>query len=149
MLLSYLDWYREAALLKLDGLDGAALTRRVMPSATTMLGIIKHLADAERGWFRQAFMNEAIGELWPHDGEPDPNRSTDADAPQRLVATYREEIVRSNHICTAASFDDMAKNPRYFDCQLRGIVVHMIEETARHAGHLDILRELTDGRTGD
>ena len=149
VLLSHLNWYRQTVLLTLDGLESTSLTRQVDLSTTTLLGIVNHLVCVERGWFRQAFMNEDVGDLWPSNGEQHRKlRNNDADGPEALVSIYRDEIDRANHICATASLEDVARNPKYVDCTLRIIVIHMIEETARQAGRAELLREIMDGLGG-
>jgi uncharacterized damage-inducible protein DinB len=149
MLIAFLDWYRELILVKLDGLDRDALTRRLVPSRTTLLGVVKHLALVEWWWFAVVFSG---GQLPPEESEDDDDSDwlfDDADTPERLVARYRDACARSNEIARAAgSLEDRSPGPHRPGMTLRWILVHMVEETARHAGHADILRELIDGRTG-
>jgi uncharacterized damage-inducible protein DinB len=149
MLSAFLDRYRETMVWKLDGLSKAQASERLVPSATTMLGLVKHLAYVERGWFQHNFAGEPPNYPWPED-EPDQDidfRVLPADTIESVVALYQQEIARSRAIVGAASLDDMSKDPDR-PRSLRWIMVHMIEETARHAGHADILRELTDGAIG-
>ena len=149
MLSAFLDRYRETILWKLDGLSTEQASRRLVPSATTLLGMVKHLAYVERGWFQHNFAGEPVNYPWPED-EPDQDidfRVESSDTIASVSALYREEIAKSRRIVAAASLDQMSRDterPR----SLRWIMVHMIEETARHAGHADILRELTDGAIG-
>ena len=120
-----------------------------MPSASTLLGIVKHLAYVERSWFQLRFAGETVTFPWTKD-EADKDldfRIDPSDTIENITAFYQQEIARSRAIVGPASLDDLARNmenPR----SLRWIMVHMIEETARHAGHADILRELTDGAIG-
>jgi len=149
MLSAFLDRYRETMLWKLDGVSTAQASRRLVPSATTLLGVVKHLAYVERGWFQMNFAGDPANYPWPED-EPDQDidfRVSPTDTIESISALYQQEITQSRRIVVAASLDDMSKDkerPR----SLRWIMVHMIEETARHAGHADILRELTDGAIG-
>jgi len=149
MLSAFLDRYRETMLWKLDGLTKEQASARLVPSATTLLGIVKHMAYVERGWFQVNFAGEPPSYPWPED-EPDEDidfRISTADTIESIGALYEQEIARSREIVAGASLDDVSKSkdrPR----SLRWIMVHMIEETARHAGHADILRELTDGAIG-
>ena len=149
MLSAFLDRYRETTLWKLDGLSTEQASRRLVPSATTLLGVVKHLAYVEMGWFRGNFAGEDPPYPWPEsETDPDPDfRIEPDDTVESVSALYQEQIARSRAIVAAASLDDVSKDkdrPR----SLRWIMMHMIEETARHAGHADILRELTDGAIG-
>jgi hypothetical protein len=149
-LIDFLDSYRETVLVKLDGLDRDALTRRLVPSHTTLLGVVKHLTLVELWWFVTVFGGETVD---PPEEDCDPNSDwviEDDDTPEALVTAYRFACARSNEIARAApTLDDLSPGPGQPGRTMRWILVHMIDETARHAGHADILRELTDGRTGD
>jgi hypothetical protein len=146
-LLGFLDWNRSVAVRKLDGLTFEEATRVRMPTGVTLLGIVRHLAWDERGWFEHFFL-----------GEPDDAVDTDesfavdsVSSVDEVVADYLAAVERSREIVReAASFDARSVLPHdYFGIVTLGwIVLHMATETARHAGHLDILRELTDGETG-
>jgi hypothetical protein len=149
-LIAFLDWYRAAILLKLDGLDRESLTRHVVPSRTTLLGIVKHLALVEWWWFVVVFGGEPLDPDLAEDDDPDSDWVIeDGETAEQLTDAYRSASMRSNQIARAApSLDGLAAGPQRPDRTLRWILVHMVEETARHAGHADILRELIDGRTG-
>ena len=150
-LIAFLDWYRETILVKLDGLDREALTRRLVSSRTTLLGIVKHLTRVEWSWFVIVFGGEPLD--LDADDDPDPDSDwliEDGNDTEELVAAYRSACARSNEVARAASsLDDRSPGPHRPGRALRWILAHMVEETARHAGHADILRELIDGRTGD
>ena len=149
MLSAFLDRYRETIVWKLDGVSTAEASRKFVPSATTLLGIVKHLAYVERSWFQLRFAGESVTFPWTKE-EDDKDldfRIDPSDTIESITALYQQEIARSRAIVGPASLDDLAsnmENPR----SLRWIMVHMIEETARHAGHAHILRELTDGAIG-
>ena len=148
MLSAFLDRYRETILWKLDGLSTHQAAQRLVPSATTLLGIVKHLAYVERGWFQGDVAGEPISFPWPEsesDGDPD-FRIEAGDTVESVSALYRHEIARSREIVARRSLDDLSTEEKPHS--LRWIMIHMIEETARHAGHADILRELTDGAVG-
>jgi hypothetical protein len=148
LLTGFLDWYRGVAEHKLADLTLEQTTNISMPSGLTILGTIKHLAWCERRWFEQNFLGDPRDELEAH-------RSFGfggADTVESVIDDYRDACDSSRRIVAAApSLDTNAQiaHPFFGICTLRWILLHMIEETARHAGHLDILRELTDGRTGD
>ena len=150
MLGAFLDRYRETILWKLDGLTTEQASARLVPSVTTLLGIVKHLAYVERGWFPIYFAGEPARYPWPED-EPDQDidfRVEPTDTIESVSALYQQEIARSREVVAGASLDDLSKEQDRGPRSLRWIMVHMIEETARHAGHADILRELTDGAIG-
>jgi uncharacterized damage-inducible protein DinB len=144
----FLDFFRGVTERKLDGLTRAQATQVVMPSGTTMLGIVKHLAWAEWRWFCYFLLGEEGEGMEIADSFVlDPADTTDS-----VLQEYRAacETSRVNAAATP-SLDTLATTEHrvHGRVTLRWILVHMIEETARHAGHLDILRELTDGRVGD
>jgi uncharacterized damage-inducible protein DinB len=149
-----LDYYRATILLKAEGLDEHQARARLGPSDMTMLGIVRHLVEVERSWFRRRLRGEAIAFAYISDDDidgdfhPRPD-DTLADA----AAAYVLECDWSRTIADATSLDDLTvekiswKNDE--PVSLRWILVHMIEETARHAGHADLLRESIDGVKGD
>ena len=156
-LVSCLDQQRESVLDIVAGLPEAALRHAVFPSGWTCLGLIHHLAvDNERYWFRGV----AAGEPIEFPAGEDPGWvAGSAIAAGQVFRLYREEIARANAIIAATPLDAPARrrDPRWDAwgwpepeqaVTLRWIILHMIEETARHAGHLDTAREILDGRTG-
>lgn len=152
MLSAFLDRYRDNILFKLEGISTEEASRRLVPSATTLLGVVKHLAYVERGWFQHRFAGRPEEYPWPED-DPDPDvdfRIESGDTVESIRRLYQQECAISREIVGGASLDDIAASspPGRGPFNLRWIVVHMIEETARHAGHADILRELTDGAIG-
>lgn len=145
----FLDYQRTTLLHKVSGLDEEALRRRLVPSQTTLLGLVKHLAYVERWWFQSVFAGLEV-ELPPreHDWHFEPDETA-----QSIFALFQSEVAISRQIVARANLDDLARGTgeqqRGRQPQsLRWIMVHMIEETARHNGHADILRELTDGQAG-
>ena len=149
ILTSYLDWYRETLLLKVDGLSDSDMKRRLVPSETSLFGIVHHLAYVERSWFQDVFAGRTVEYPWTDD-DPDAEWHVEGTiSSEDAVALYKSECEINQQIVADASLDDLAKRPQYLDMPLRRIVVHMIEETARHVGHADILRELIDGTTGE
>jgi len=148
MLAGYTDWGRESIVNKLKGLSLEDASRVMTPTGLSMLGVVKHLEWAECGWFRDTFAGEPIG--WEVTNE-ESFAITPTDTVESVVAAYREECAHSRRITDAAgSLDDLCARPDEFygSVTLRWIVLHMLEETAQHAGHLDIFREQIDGRTG-
>lgn len=148
MLQSFLDYHRATLVQKVEGLRDADLRRRLVPSATTLLGLVKHLAYVERWWFQIVFAGEDLPVPWSEE-DPDadfrvePNEST-----AQILRFYQEQVRRSREITASASLDEITRRPGR-DHTLRWIMLHMVEETARHNGHADILRELIDGATGE
>ena len=142
-LLHFLAAQRWAALAVVDGLSAADARRSVVPTGWTPIGLITHLADAERHWF--AF---ALG----GDPAPTPLLAGSAETLDDAVADYRAEIERSDRLLARFDLDDPpTETPEELPGEIgtvRDVVLHVIEETARHAGHLDLARELLDGRTG-
>ncbi|MEV1330692.1 DinB family protein [Micromonospora costi] len=146
---SFLDFHREVVLRKLRGLSDADAARRLVPSATTVAGLVKHLTMVEDNWFPRL--------LAPMPGEPYRTSEEDAaasyaltadDTVAALTAGYERACARSREVAARFDLDHVVPHPQLGEVSLRWILVHMIEETARHAGHADILRELTDGSTG-
>jgi uncharacterized damage-inducible protein DinB len=149
VLAGFLDHYRHALLETCSGLSEEDLRRSVVPSGTTLLGILKHLAYVERGWFQEMVANEPFDYPFPED-DPDADfRVEDGETSEEIFELYRAACERSRAALAAASLDDPVLNPkRSRDFNVRWVVVHMIEETARHVGQADIIREQLDGRTG-
>jgi uncharacterized damage-inducible protein DinB len=151
MLSAFLDRYRETILWKLDGLSRQQASQQLVPSASTLLGVVKHLAYVERWWFQMNFAGGPVAFPWAED-EPDQDidfRIEPTDTIESISALYQQECARSREIVAGASLDDLSKGVDKVEPRsLRWIMIHMIEETARHAGHMDILRELTDGAIG-
>jgi hypothetical protein len=151
LLAEALDIQREHVLGILEGLDGAAFHRVVLPSGWSCLGLVHHLAlDVERFWFRQVVAGEPMA-------EQDDGRSAwevDPGTPhEEVVALYRSEIGKADAIVAATPLDAPPRHwPDHFDPSftlpnLHAVLLHVITETACHAGHLDAARELIDGRT--
>jgi uncharacterized damage-inducible protein DinB len=149
VLAGFLDHYRQTLLEICDGLTEEQLRRSMVPSGTSLLGLIKHLAYVEYGWFHETIGNEKFD--YPFDtDDPDVDfRIEDGETAQQIFDLYGTACDRSRQVLANVSLDDMVQSPqRRADYNVRWVVVHMIEETARHAGHADILREQLDGTTG-
>jgi Protein of unknown function (DUF664) len=149
MLTGFLDWYRQVVANKVEGLSLEQASAVMTPTGLSPLGIVKHLTWAEAGWFRDTFAGEPVG------GEvsnPDSFRLTRDETVESVVAGYHAECAHSRRITDATpSLDDLSARAGEIrgHVSLRWILMHMLEETARHAGHLDLMRETLDGRTGD
>lgn len=147
MLLAFLDWYRDAMVRKLSGLERAEATRRWVGSQTTLLGMVKHLTSVETWWFRSVLLGE--NELGPDERGDHEFVVGDEESVEDIVRGYLAACGRSRDAVADAPLEAHALRSSHAQYTLRWIVVHMIEETARHAGQADILRELTDGASGD
>jgi uncharacterized damage-inducible protein DinB len=148
MLTGFLDWYRGVAEHKVAGLTLEETTRVSTRTGVTMLGTINHLAWVEQLWFQHHFDGQERDRLDAHSSF----QLAPTETVESVVERYRSACADARRIVAEAPLLDVRSkvDHAYFGaCTLRWILVHMIEETARHAGHLDILRELTDGRTGD
>lgn len=151
VLLGFADFLRQTILLKLDGLDDEQVRRAHQPSGLTLLGITKHLAYVERSWFQNTFLGEDVEFPWTEE-EPDADWRIEPDeTTEDIVTLYRREIAISNRITAKHDLNDAARkvSPSHEGLQLRWILAHIIEETARHAGHADLIREAIDGQTGE
>jgi hypothetical protein len=124
---TFLDLYRDAIIRKVRGVSDEAARLRLVGSATTLGGIVKHLHWVELEWFQRVLARRSV---------------------EHLLAGYEAACATSRATAAAHALDDVAPHFRRGEVSLRWIYVHMIEETARHAGHADILRELIDGTTG-
>jgi uncharacterized damage-inducible protein DinB len=144
-----LDRHRDVVLWKLDGLDDEQVRRPMTPSGTSLLGLVKHLASVEYDWFCNTFGRET---------EPLPLVEGDENADMRaephesvadIVEFYGRARAAADQVIDELDADDLGISWSGNTVSLRWVLIHMIEETARHAGHMDIIRELLDGMTGD
>lgn len=144
---AFLDLYRDIVVRKVAGLSAEVAGRRLVASPTTLAGIVQHLASVEREWFGSVLEQRPPAEAGVRVADDgwgvDPSHGVDA-----LVADYRQACAESRRVAGGLRLDDTVPHTRLGRVSLRWIYVHMIEETARHAGHADILREQTDGATG-
>ena len=147
---AFMDYQRESLILKVEGLTKEEATRRLVPSLTTLLGIVKHLANVEAWWFQEQFAGRDIEYPWTDD-DPDADfRIEEDETVESIIELYRTKCEESRAVIAGASLDDLSqKASRGTQKSLRWIMLHMIEETSRHLGQADILRELTDGATGE
>ena len=153
MLEGMLEWYREGVLRKFAGLSSADVKRSFLGSSTTMAGILKHLALVEDSWFTERFAglptpDPWAGAPWDDDRDWEFHTAVDDDLGD-LLALYEAACARSRAAAEGHHLDEMLRGERTTPFNLRFAYVHLIEETARHLGHLDVLRELTDGGTGE
>ena len=139
VLLGFLGYLRDGVAAKVDGVAEAQVRAPGVPSGTNLLGLVKHLTHVERHWLLGHDVTD-----WPATFHAGPTDTTDT-----VLAAYKETIAEANR--EIASWDDLGEpGPRRGRSRpsRRWTLTHMIEETARHAGHADILRELIDGATG-
>jgi uncharacterized damage-inducible protein DinB len=144
---AFLDMYREIIRRKVAGLPEEQLRQRLVPSRTTLAGLIQHLTAVEQEWFQLVLAQRPAEEVAgrPADDGWALRRGKTAD---RMIAEYDRACAASREVAAGFGLDDAAPHPRLGHVSLRWVYVHLIEETARHAGHADILREQTDGATG-
>jgi hypothetical protein len=148
MLESMLDFYRATVVNKVAGLtDAQAATATVSPSTLTATTVVKHLAGTERFWFSIDFAGLDVPWPWTDDDLHSNFRTEPGDTLAAVVADYVEECGRSRRSVADAELDDRARGEG-MEFTLRYAMIHMIQETARHCGHLDLLREATDGTVG-
>jgi uncharacterized damage-inducible protein DinB len=146
---AFLDFQRATLLWKVDGVSDEDLRRPMVPSGTSLLGMVKHLADVEQSWFVERFAGEEpILPLWKQDDPGATWRIEPHETTDHILGLYRAACENSRKATVGASLDGVAKQARAGET-LRWIMFHMIEETARHNGHADIFREMIDGQTGE
>ncbi len=152
-LAAFLDFYREVMKAKVRGLSEEDARRRLVPSLTTPAGLIKHLTRVEVSWFQHRLAQVPASDLPLLRGfQDDPERDwriEPDDTVGGLIDEYDRQCELSRETTVAYELDHVVPHPYLGEVSLRWIYVHMIEETARHAGHADILREQIDGSTGD
>ena len=148
VLASFLDFHRGVVVRKVTDLSISAARARFVPSDTTLAGLLRHLTVTERQWFQQVLS----GHPAPAGEGPDAPDASWSVGEQETVAdfveAYQQECERSRAAAATHDLGHAVPHPALGRVSLRWIYVHMMEETARHAGHADILRELTDGTTG-
>ncbi|QBS45195.1 DinB family protein [Nocardia sp. CS682] len=153
MLQAWLDFHRDTLLLKCAGLNEEQLKRRsAEPSTLSLHGLVRHMTEVERGWFRLAAAAQPVPYVYGSednlDGDFDDTENAD---PATDFAALRREIELADAAVADLPLDHTFKHPRRPDLEynLRWVYLHMIEEYARHNGHADLLRERIDGATGD
>jgi hypothetical protein len=147
-LTGFLQRQRDLVAWKVRAASGETLRSVSTPSGLSVHGVVRHLENVERYWFREAFAGEdGLRYDWTdEDGDAEWRVPVDVDM-GTLLAAYAEETSRCDAVIEAASSLDDVSASRGFS--LRWIIIHLIEETARHLGHLDLLRELADGEVGE
>ncbi|WP_200300893.1 DinB family protein [Streptomyces adelaidensis] len=153
MLEGWLDYHRETLAIKCEGLDDARLrTASVPPSKLSLLGLVRHMAEVERIWFRRVLVDDDQGPLYFSEADPDGEfHLTERDTWADTYGTWQEEIAIARRNAEGFALDDISKAVHRRAGEppsLRWIYTHMIEEYARHNGHADLIRERIDGATG-
>jgi hypothetical protein len=147
---AFLDGQRECLIRKVDGVDGDDARRTPTASTLSLAGLIQPATVWERRWFQVVVAGRDSHEAWPD--VPGVNEHTfavdDTVTVDALVQRYRAQIEQSRLVAAATDLDAVCVRTDLIECNLRYVLLHMIEETARHAGHADIIRETLDGTTG-
>jgi uncharacterized damage-inducible protein DinB len=144
---AFLDDFRDIVVRKASGLSETDAREHLVPSATTVGGLVKHLRWAEYGWFDQLLQERLDDNRRPHDRDWEFVLADDEALPV-LLDEYRRQCDQSRQIAAGYPLEHTVSHRRLGRVSLRWIYVHMIEETARHCGQIDILREQLDGATG-
>jgi uncharacterized damage-inducible protein DinB len=146
-----LEKARSGVVMKVTGLDDDQLRRALLPSAWSLLGLVKHLAYVERWWFRHIMAGEDV-EFPVTDDDSDAEwRIEPDDTTEAILALYADECARARVVVDAFDLDEPVRHGEGMGPGTRAdlalVMIHMIEETSRHAGHADAVRELIDGVT--
>jgi uncharacterized damage-inducible protein DinB len=141
---AFLDFYRAAVVRKLDGLSEEQARWKPAPTSNSLLNLVVHLTGVEKNWFQRVIAGREVERDRDAELAEQPPDVTIAAA----VDSYRRETARSNEVLQKVALDDRCKDPD-MDLNVRWVVLHMLEEISRHAGHADITRELIDGTVED
>jgi uncharacterized damage-inducible protein DinB len=150
----WVDFHRATLLMKCEGLSDEQLKMRAVPPSTlSLLGLVRHMSEVERGWFRRTAAREDVEFRYATDADPeaDLNDLETADAAAD-IAHYVAECQQCRDVTAGLSLDEVVPSRGHHPERVRNIrwiYLHMIEEYARHNGHADIVRERIDGATGD
>jgi uncharacterized damage-inducible protein DinB len=154
--LGFLDYHRDTLRMKVEGLDADQLQATLPPSTMTLGGMVKHLAFVEHWWTRCVFEGQEYAEPWASvDWDADWDwdwHSAKGDSPEQIWALYDAMVADADTVIAGAGLDGVSAKPSRRTGEpfnLRCILLHLIEEYARHNGHADLLRESIDGETGE
>ena len=149
-LIAFLEWQRATLARKCDGLSAEQLRERsAAPSTLSLLGLVRHMADVERGWFRRTLALEDVEAIYSSDADPDGEfDNVDMADADEAFTTWHAECAQARQIVASRRLEDTGRQRRGEIVSLRWILVHMIEEYSRHNGHADLLRERIDGAVG-
>ncbi len=146
---AFLDFHRQVLVSKVEGISENEARHRRVPSKTTLAGLIKHMIGVERGWFQEVLAGRKPEEIGPNVGGGDESWDlAENETVSSLIKEYEQTCEQSRQTAARLALDDAVPEPDMGQVSLRWVYVHMIEETARHVGHADILREQTDGAAG-
>ncbi len=150
-LAGFLQFLRETVIHKCQALSETQITSSPTVSSMSLLGMLKHLTIVERYWFQGVFLDAEVDLPWSEEDPDGDWRTHETDSAESAISAYAAECAISDSIVRDHNLDELARWATSDDERrsLRWILVHMIEETARHAGHADILREAIDGVTGE
>ncbi|MFE9642591.1 DinB family protein [Streptomyces sp. NPDC006365] len=154
MLEGWLDYHRQTLAWKCEGLTDAQLrTASAEPSELTLMGLVRHMAEVERSWFRRVLVAEDAGPIYFTEEDRDGDfHLSETDTWEEAYATWQAEIESARRNAARFGLDDISEGKHLRTGQrfnLRWIYTHMIEEYARHNGHADLIRERIDGAIGD
>ncbi|MEJ7755243.1 MAG: DinB family protein [Nocardioidaceae bacterium] len=154
LLVGYLDWYRQTLARKLAGLSDHDLRTPLDPLGWSPLGLLQHLTWVERRWMHWGFLGEDIGEPWPAGGDVEEWTITAETSTEAVFAGHAAAVAHSSAIVAEADLHQCSATGGRFATSeqappLIRILFHLLQEYARHAGHLDIARQLIDGETGE
>jgi uncharacterized damage-inducible protein DinB len=151
MLRAFLDYHRATLEMKCDGLADEDLRRQSSPPSTlSLLGLVRHMAEVERTWFRRVIGAEDVPLVWSDTGDFQAAYDASSATRSEAFAAWRTEVERSRRIEAAAATLDVTGHHASWgeDVSLRLVMLHLIHEYARHNGHADLLREAIDGTVG-
>lgn len=150
-LLGFLQFLRETVVSKCSGLTDEQLQSTPTVSSISLLGMLKHLTIVERYWFQGVFLDADVDLPWSEEDPDGDWRLHESDTAMTAIDAYTAECALSNQITADHDLNALAKwaKSETERCSLRWILVHIIEETGRHCGHADIIRETIDGVTGE
>ncbi|MEV2189941.1 DinB family protein [Streptomyces phaeochromogenes] len=154
MLEGWLDYHRQTLAWKCQDLDDVQLrTASVPPSELSLMGLVRHMAEVERSWFRKVLVGDDAGPIYYSDEDRDGEfHLTEKDTWEEAYGTWQREIEAARQNAARFALNDLSDGRSRFTDKpfnLRWIYTHMIEEYARHNGHADLVRERIDGVTGD
>jgi len=156
LLHAFLDWHRVVLIRKAEGISEAGARIRLPPSDLTLLGLVRHMAEVERDWFRRRFTAQDAPPLYYSDDDEDCDfHPSDTDTMTDALAALRAEIAYAQNATAGVPMDTLAaavpptQRIAGWQPSLRWILIHMIEEYARHCGHADLLRQAADGSVHD
>ena len=147
---AFLDWQRATFEWKCSGVGDDDMRRAAAPpSGLTLLGLLRHMANVEVGWFRRTIAGEDASYPWTSDDDEDSDFNDVAGADiDAAWAAWRDEVAAARVVASSCTLDDAGTQDTGRQVSLRWVMVHMIEEYSRHNGHADLIREALDGATG-